>query len=209
MKYYNKLPRKLNKYLLVDPANKKRKQSDYTAMGVIGIDPMGNNFLIDLLRDKLNLGERWLALRDMYHRNRPILAVGYEEYGMQADIAYMEERQGEEGYYFTITALAGSLGQDDRIMRMVPVFENGQFYLPHRLIYTQKQSQKEVDLIKVFIDEEYSFYPFCGHQDILDMISRIDDPTIHKAPPEDDNEIFEDILFEPAEHYPGYQSFFH
>lgn len=208
LKFYDKLPRTRNKYLIVDPANKKRKQSDYTVMGVISIDSMNNRFLEDLMRDKLNLGERWLALRDMYHRNRPILSVGYEEYGMQADIAYMEERQGQEGYYFGITPLGGSIGQDDRIMRMVPVFQRGEFYLPHRLIYTEKQSGKERDLIKTFIDEEYSFYPFCGHQDMLDMISRMDDEALYKTPPTDDKDIKDEIAYGPTEHYPGYQSFF-
>lgn len=167
--YYDVLPLRRHKYLLVDPANEKSKKSDYTVMGVISIDANWNMFLDDLLRDRLNLGERWQALRDMRERNKPIKKVGYEKYGKDADITYMQEKQGEEGNYFKITPLGGSMGKFDRIQRLEPRYENGQFYLPHRLIYNGQ------DMIKLFIDEEYSFFPFCVHDDILDMMARIDD----------------------------------
>jgi len=169
IKYYDRVPDRLNKYLLGDPANEKRKQSDYTTLGVIGLDAYGNYFLLDLLREKLSLGERWDALRDMWSSNQPIKAVGYEKYGKDADINYFEEKQRDQGVYFPITALGGPMSKTDRILRLVPRFETGTFLLPHRLIRNGE------DLIQILIDEEYLFFPFTSHDDLLDMIARIED----------------------------------
>lgn len=172
LKYYNKLPPILNKYMLGDPANEKHKQSDYSAFGVIGIDEEKNRYLVDFLRAKLNLTERWVEFRNMRDRNKPLLDVGYEKYGKDADISYFEEKMQEEGTYFHIEPLGGQTGQNDRILRLVPYFERGKFFLPHRLFYDGQ------DMIKIFIDEEYTFFPFCAHQDGLDMMSRIEDMDI-------------------------------
>ena len=177
LRYYIELPRPRNKYLLVDPANEKHKGSDYTTMGVISIDCFRNYFLEDLIRERLSLGERWKALRDMWIRNPGIKQTGYEKYGKDADITYMEEKQEEEGVYFNITPLGGQVGQTDRILRLVPRFSDRKFYLPHRLI------QNNQDMIKIFIDEEYSFFPFCAHNDMLDMISRIEDQDMDVTVP--------------------------
>jgi len=186
LKYYGTLPGTMNKYLLCDPANEKKKKSDYTTMGVIGIDTANNRLLLDLLRDKLNLGERWEALRDMRARHPGILGVGYEKYGKDSDIWYFEQQMKKEGGYFHITPLGGPTGKPDRIQRLVPKFENGQFLLPDRLFCKQNYGDRpgeEVDMIRIFIDEEYSIYPFCLHDDILDMLSRIEDPQMKAVTP--------------------------
>jgi len=170
VRYYDILPAIRNKYLLGDPANEKRKQNDYTTLGVISVDPYGNWFLEDAVRQKLSLGERWEALRNMWLDNQPIQAVGYEKYGKDADINYFEEKQKDEGTYFMITPLGGNqLSKGDRILRLVPRFKNGTFYLPRRLIRDGE------DLVQVFIDEEYVFFPFVIHDDLLDMMSRMED----------------------------------
>jgi hypothetical protein len=72
----------LNTYLLVDPANSKRKKSDCTVMWVVGLGRDERHVILDVLRDKLNLTERCDRLFDLVDQWRPIL-VGYEEYGMQ------------------------------------------------------------------------------------------------------------------------------
>ena len=169
LKYYDRVPARLNKYLLGDPSNEKSKQSDYTSLGVIGLDAYGNYFLLDLLREKLSLGERWDAIRNMWSANQPIKATGYEKYGKDADINYFEEKQRDQGIYFPITALGGPMSKVDRILRLVPRFESGTFLLPRRLIRNGE------DLIQIFIDEEYLFFPFTAHDDLLDMIARIED----------------------------------
>ena len=178
LKYYDTRPGVLNKYLLGDPANEKQKQSDYTVYAVIGLGIGRAYYLLDLLRDKLNLKERWAAFRDMWQRHEGILNVGYEKYGKDADITYFEQKQQEEGVYFHILPLGGRTSKNDRILRLVPHFDEGRFFLPHRLFY------KGRDMVKEFIDEEYNFFPFCAHEDILDCISRIDDPQFPVVFPE-------------------------
>jgi len=56
-KYFEKLgdTSKWNKYILCDPASSKKANSDYTVMQVIGLAPDQNYYLIDGIRDRLNL----------------------------------------------------------------------------------------------------------------------------------------------------------
>jgi hypothetical protein len=190
LKYYDTLPEKLNVYMLCDPANEKQKKNDFTTLCAIGIDQYENLFLLQIIRDKLNLDERWVALRDMYvgltkQGYRP-QNVGYEKYGKDSDIFYLQKCQGKEGIYFTILDLGGRTG---RIMGMVPSFEKGLFWLPRRFFYTPVYCNtpgmegKPVDMVKVFIDEEYYPAPYCVHDDMFDCISRINDAKLGVTAP--------------------------
>jgi hypothetical protein len=68
---------RMNKYLLVDPANSKKKTSDYTAMAVIGLGADENYYLLDAVRDRLSLTERGDKLFALHKKWRP-MRVGYE-----------------------------------------------------------------------------------------------------------------------------------
>ena len=163
--------RGLNKYILVDPANAKKKSSDWTTMGVIGLGPDKNYSLLDLVRDRMNLSERAEMLFSLHEKWQP-LGVGYEEYGLQADIAHIEHVQEERNYRFKITPLGGSMSKVDRIRRLMPVFEQGRFYLP-KVIFRTIYDKTTINLIDVFIEEEYVPFPVAVHDDILDMLARI------------------------------------
>ena len=177
LRYYKTLPALLNTYLLGDPANAKKKESDYTVLMVIGIDASDNHYLIDALREKLSLTKRRAALFAMYRAHPGILAVGYEHYGMQADIAYFEEEQRREGLYFAITPLGGKTPKVDRIRSLVPLFETGRFWLPDRLYRAGR------DLVAEFIEDEYNTFPFSAHDDMLDCMARIRSPELEARPP--------------------------
>jgi phage terminase large subunit-like protein len=177
IRHFETPPARMNKYLLGDPADEKKATSDWTTLAVIGIDEFKNYFLLDLIRDRLSLTERWDALHDIYLKHPDLKKVGYEKYGKDSDIAYFNEQMKSEGIYFNITALGGKVGKNDRILGLVPLFEHGRFYVPHRLIY------KEKDLVKYFIDEEYAPFPFSSFDDVFDCIARIRDPQFGaKAP---------------------------
>lgn len=182
----------LNKYLLVDPANDKKKQSDFTAMAVIGLGSDENYYLLDAIRDRLNLRERADAVLSLHRRWKP-KGVGYERYGMQADIDYLKERMGQENYRFEVTEVGGQLSKADRIRRMVPVFAPaeeggaGRFLLPETLPKTDYEGIRR-DLIQTFILEEYNPFPVGLHDDLFDAISRIwDIPTIWPKPAQRDD----------------------
>ncbi len=169
--------RALNKYLLVDPASSKKKESDYTAMGVVGLGADGNYYLLDGIRDRLNLRERGDALFALHRRWRP-MGVGYEKYGMQADIEYLKERMNDENYRFDITELGGKVAKPDRIKALVPIFEAGRFIFPETLYKTDYEGKVQ-DLVQVFIEEEYKAFPVGLHEDFFDMLARIMDEQLN------------------------------
>ena len=162
-----------NKYLIVDAANEKKKSSDYTALVVIGLGSDSNFYLLDAVRDRLSLRERGDAVFALHRRWKPS-AVGYERYGMMADIEYIKERQDRENYRFDITELGGTMPKLDRIRRMIPIFETGRFHLPEVLRKTDYEGRVH-DLVVDFVEEEYKAFPVAIHDDMFDAISRIVD----------------------------------
>src|SRR5690606_7325658 len=100
--------------------------------------------------------------------------VGYEQYGIQADIQHMQDRMRQENYRFSITELGGSLAKADRIRRLMPLFEQGRIWLPETWHITDYQGLV-VDLVHSFIQEEYKAFPVGVHDDMLDSLARICD----------------------------------
>lgn len=164
----------LNVYLLVDPANSKKASADYTTIIALGLGSDENYVLLDMVRDRLNLAERTRMLFTMHRRWRP-LVVGYEQYGMQADIQHVREEQQRQNYRFGIIELGGSTPKVDRIKRLIPLFEQGRIYLPPTLFKTNWEGET-VDVIEQFIEEEYKPFPVPIHDDMLDNMARIVDP---------------------------------
>lgn len=169
----NEIGADMNKYLLVDAASEKKKHSDYTAMGVLGLASDGNYYVLDIIRDRLNLTERGDAVFALHRRWKP-KAVGYEIYGMMADVDYLEDRMGRENYRFAITKVGGTMPKPDRIRRLVGAFEEGRFWLPDTLRKIDYEGNN-IDLVQSFIVHEYRAFPVSAHDDMLDMFSRIFD----------------------------------
>lgn len=178
IEYWRTLPSPINLYILGDPASSKKKTSDYTTIGVIGLDTFNNIYLVDAIRSRLNLRERWLALKEMVMMYPDAKKVGWEKYALQADKEYFDQMMRQEGFNFTIEDLGGPLAKKDRIRRLVPTFAAHRFYLPYSL---QIDGQ---NLVKTFIEEEYLLFPYCPHDDMLDMISRIYDESFSADRPQ-------------------------
>ena len=162
---------KWNKYILVDPASSKKATSDYTVMAVLGLAPDNNYYLIDAIRDRLSLTQRASKLF-MLHRMHQPKGVGYEKYGMQADIEHIQYVMEQHNYRFHITELGGTVPKDDRIKKLVPVFEQRRFYLPKSLPFVDYEGRAQ-DFVKLFLTDEYQAFPVCVHDDMLDCIARI------------------------------------
>ena len=175
-----------NFYILCDPANEKKKDNDYTVMVVIALAPDRNYYLVDGVRDRLNLTERTkklFELRRKWAARGNVLSVGYEQYGMQSDIQHVRYVQEQENYRFEIRELGGSMPKNDRIRRLVPVFEQGRFWMPHRLPFVDNE-RKAQDFVYLFLNEEYSPFPVAVHDDMLDCAARIMDPELEARFPE-------------------------
>jgi len=179
LKFYDSIgdTKKWNKYLIVDPASSKKSTSDYTVMMVIGLSPDQNYYLLDAIRDRLNLTQRAAKLFEM-HRNHNPRGVGYERYGLQADVEHMKYVMEQKNYRFNITELGGAMPKEDRIKKLIPVFEQGRFWMPKRLSFIDSEGVPR-DFVQLFIDEEYTAFPVCVHDDMLDDTARILDPTLN------------------------------
>jgi predicted phage terminase large subunit-like protein len=169
--------RVMNKYILVDPANAKKKGSDYTCLWVVGLGTDDNYYLIDMVRDRLNLAQRSRMVMEMHRKYQPMRngGVRYEQYGMQSDIEHLKALQAGENYRFDITPMGGSTPKIDRIGRLMPLFEAGRIYIPRAKHYTQYDG-KTVELSQVFVEEEYVCFPVPRHDDMLDCLARIVEP---------------------------------
>lgn len=165
-----------NIYILVDPAAAKKKDSSYTVMWVVGCGPDRNYYLLDGVRDRMNLGEKANALF-MLHRKWSPLEVRYEKYAMQADIQHMKEKMERENYRFRIREVGGATAKDDRIARLVPLFSSGRFFLP-RFLRKRRLDDTRYDLVSEFINEEYIRWPVCETKDMLDALARINEPDM-------------------------------
>lgn len=172
----------LNTYIVVDPANEKKKRSDYTAAWVIGLGEDNNYYALDMVRDRLNLTARARMLMNLHRKWRPI-GVGYEKYGMQADIEHFHSVMELESYRFEITPLGGTLAKHDRIKMLVPLFEQKRVYLPVTHHYTDYEGVTR-DLVQVFEEEEYKAFPVALHEDMLDSLARILDEDMHTQFPD-------------------------
>ena len=131
-------PSILNVYITCDPAHSKKKDSDNTGIAVIGIDATGNKFLLDGMRHKMGLKERWQAIRDlrrvwMRQPGIQMVRVGYERYGMQSDMEYFQEQMLLEKDAFEIVELNwtsdGTRAKEDRVQRLQPDFASHRFFM--------------------------------------------------------------------------------
>ena len=185
LRHYRKaLPDTLNWYLLFDAASSKKKGSDYSACWAVGLGRDRNYYCVPELRDRLNLKERGDRLFRLHRRYKP-KHVRYEKYGMMSDIEYYQSRMENENYRFPIIEVAGQTSKEDRIKRLIPLFEAGRIWIPESHSVTDWQKNTR-DLVHDFIEEEYYPFPVGLHDDMLDSLARICEPDLHLIWPQED-----------------------
>lgn len=173
LRYYdNRSGAGMNKYLLCDPANAKKRDSDRTAIAVIGLGQDMNFYLLDLIIDRLNLEERATAIM-LLHRTWKPLFTGYERYGKDSDIQHIEYLQEQQNYRFDITEIGGKMDKHDRIARLQPDHRAKRWFYPKELFRRMSTGETQ-DMIERYLIEEYDAYP-AGYFDTLDVLSRIYD----------------------------------
>lgn len=190
LRYYKgtKTGNGMNIYIIVDPANEKKKKSDYTSMWVLGAASDGNDYLLGGIRDRLSLTERVRKLFELHRHFKTLnpkqkIPVGYEKYGKDSDIDYILEIQERETYRFSVIPLGGSMAKNDRIRRIIPDFENSKIWLPEAMPYINHEGQT-IDIVKTFISEEYLPFPVGEHDDMLDGLARKKDMNIQYPSPQ-------------------------
>lgn len=198
LQYYDspdEVPFITNKYLLCDPAGKGRKDkdTDYTVMGVVGYDTVGDLWLIDAVHDKIDLGRRWNCVLDLWEKHKVCL-VGYEQYGMNTDMEFFDmEIKRTRCKCPAFKTLGGNMAKEDRILRLVPLLEQRRLHVPRRLIKKSYFDDREYDIITA-LEQQIKDFPFGKHDDFIDMLSRIFDiiPVLPRVDNRTDSEKFWD-----------------
>jgi len=137
---YTIRPALLNVYIMCDPSSGRTQKSDRTAIAVIGVDVQKNFYLLDGYRHRMSLTKRWEALHGLYEHWYHVpgvrsIGVGYERYGMQADLQYFELEMLKKGNLsFPIEELnwprEGEHSKTARVDRLEPYLRNSKFWLP-------------------------------------------------------------------------------
>jgi hypothetical protein len=138
-------PRTINVYIIVDPSAGRSAKSDRTAMVVIGIDANKNFYLLDGYCHRMRLSERYERLKMLWTRwhkaeGVQLCSVGYERYGMQADIEHFQWRMQEKNEpVFDIAEInwpnEGDHSKKARVGRLEADFENNKFYIPAKVYH--------------------------------------------------------------------------
>lgn len=176
-RYYEELPR-VNYYIACDPANTKSKKSDFTAYLVFGFSEDRKVYLVDGVHDKLNLAQRYSVLKALNERYKP-LVIGYEKYGLQADIDFFRMENAKTGYFMPISEMGGSVSKEDRILRLASLFERKDLLFPRHLPYVRVFGNEPIDIVNN-LQMELMAFPFAEHDDLSDCLSRCFDIFLNK-----------------------------
>jgi hypothetical protein len=129
----------MNVYVMVDPSKGDTNRSDRTAIAVVGVDQGGSKYLLDGVRHRMKLSERWEYVKQLkrkweLHPGVQMVKVGWERYGMQVDLEVIEDNMQRENNHFEIeemnTPRQGGHSKNDRIGRLEPDLKGGRFYIP-------------------------------------------------------------------------------
>lgn len=169
IKFYTGIPDGCFYYIFVDPAGSKNKKSDFSVFVVIAVSADRQFFLIDMIRDKLDVFERFEKLKYLHQKYKPE-GVWYEIQGMNSDLEVFEREMRTQKYYMALEKFSSNEqnAKRRRILALVAMIRKGEFLLPEELYYDNR------NLIDEFIEEEYKKYPNNRfHDDMLDCMSFI------------------------------------
>jgi hypothetical protein len=139
LRQYEVIPALMNVYVMVDPSKGDTDRSDRTAIAVVGVDLGGNKYLLDGVRHRMKLSDRWDYIKQFKrkwesHPGVQMVRIGYERYGQQVDLEVIQDMMIRENCSFPIEELntprKGKHAKLDRIERLEPDIRGGRFYLP-------------------------------------------------------------------------------
>lgn len=164
---------KIKKLITVDPNNKKKKTSDFTAGIALALTTAGDWFILDIFRDILNPGEQVNLLFRVQEQYEPTL-LGLEENGKEAIRFMLIQRMRHESKFFRITELkTGGVAKEDRIRRLIPRFEYGTIFFPVSLVKRNSYGVT-TDLVEA-LEDELAYFPSGEHDDLIDALAYMDD----------------------------------
>lgn len=173
IRYYTAIPQDLVIIITVDPASRRKKSSDYTAMMVHGFSVDGKWYILDVVKDKLLPADRVRKVFELVENwekrsQRPIRVV-YETIGFQdTDCTWIKNRQLKKKKYFQIDEISSHKGSKiDRIKGLQPRYAAGQIYWLPNMKYYSTFFKKTIDITEQ-LRMEYSMFPKAVHDDLMD-----------------------------------------
>lgn len=172
----------LNRAVFVDPSSgrhREKNKGDFTGMVAAGKGADEKKYILDIVRDRLDLPGRINTLFQLVHDYK-IRMVFYEETGYAADVEAIKMEQARRNYHFTIIPLGvKGVKKTERILRLQTPFQNGDIFLPERAIRLNHENVM-TDFVREFVEEEYIPYPQVTHDDVLDAMSQMEHPEVIK-----------------------------
>jgi len=139
--------------------------------------PDGNDYVVDGIRDRLNLTERTEKVFELVRRHKPA-CVGYEQYGLQADIEHIKQEMERQQFRFRVMELGGSTKKEDRIRRLIPSFQMGRTWMPQSMVRVMSDGHQR-DIMDDF-RAEYTAFPVAAHDDAMDCLARKEEPEMRR-----------------------------
>lgn len=189
--------KRMNRLILGDPATgkkqKKKSSMNYTAIFVLGLSADRHVYVLDMVRDVLELRERWRALKRLHQRWKPYL-VFWEDYAVSADGQYFKEKMDDENYSFRFETPPNrgkaNLKKEDRIRKLHPWFADGRIHFPEAMWRPTVDGDR--DLVKIFLQDEFKTFPSGVTDDMLDALAHMLDERLPlEWPMEEEDEIDE------------------
>lgn len=177
---FEKIPKNLWKFLIIDPAgdkDKARKTGDSWAIGLVGVEPqsdsygLSNRYILDFIVEPMPESQAYDVIARMYLKWGVVMKVGIENWGragIETHVANILAKHGrmisEASGTLEILKPAGR-NKNNRIMDALNLpFINGKIYISS---YVDKKYQ---DRLRSEMDK----FPH-WHDDGLDMLSYLDD----------------------------------
>jgi phage terminase large subunit-like protein len=156
----NKVPKVMNRFIMIDPAFSGSKRSHWTAVVVLGVDPDNLWYVLDIFRAHASETELINVVFRMVGENDP-QSVGIETVFFQKNLKYsIEQEMLKRNKFFNLVELkSGGIQKEMRIRGLVPRWETASILLPDFL-----------PAGKVLADEILQF-PKGQSDDILDALA--------------------------------------
>lgn len=150
---------RLAKFITVDLAISEKETADYTVLCVVGVNPQGYWFVLDVDYGRYDPTETMDHLFALVSRHKP-LAVGIEGVQWQAALAhFVTKDMVKRNIFFTVKTLRAEKKKDLRIAAMQPRFAAGQVFVPETAPWLPE------------FNEQLLSWPKGRHDDIPDALA--------------------------------------
>jgi len=163
----DELPKRLYYFITVDLAISQKETADYTVVNVAAVDPDNQIWEIEYRRGRFTPQETADHIFELYDKYKP-LKVGVESVAWQkAMIYFLRDEMRKRGKFIPLAELKADKDKQRRALGLQPWFENGAFFMPEHLRYSD-------------MHRELLEFPLGKHDDTVDALAYL--PQIMRRP---------------------------